>query len=138
MMNRTVRIRSLPTIIGGASLIAISLGLLVWIGMVQSAPKPIAAAPRVASRASVASPAPIAAAAITVVADPQAEIQKRISEKTGNTCFSTALVSRLLVPGDELDRQVASAGGDNRWLSKGERWVGSDPAAAVGAFGATW
>jgi hypothetical protein len=134
------RVRVLPTF-GGSVLVLIVVVLLASLALSRShagtasgaasTPAPAVAAPSLAVPSADSS-------VIAVAADPQLDIQMRIIRATGVTCFTFAIVDRLITPGAELDKQIALAGGDTRWLINGESWIGTDPNDAVKAFEATW
>jgi len=136
-MERT-RAKALATTVGSLTVLLLSVALFVWLLFGRTSghidgPTSLAAG---AASTPAAAPTP-AAAGIVAVQDPMTEIQLRIRQKSGNACFSNLFASRLQVPGDALDRQIAAAGGDHRWLSRDLSWIG-DSEEAVKAFGASW
>lgn len=141
MMKTKLRGASRSSLGTTTALVIIAVGLLVWLAVtrtpLESAPtQPLAAAGQ-ASAPAITATALAPSDDIEIVRDPQATIALRIGAATGNDCFVAAAPNRPIISGDELDRRVTEAGGDNRWLEPQAEWVGLAESATK-AFGASW
>jgi hypothetical protein len=137
---RLFRFRFLVSTIQIVGVTVLVAGILTWALLARQTAPSTSAAAGAGTVSTVPAAVQPAAAAVTIVdtRDPQADIQLRMSKATGNDCFVTALPLRILASDAELEKAIAKAGGDNRWLTAGSSWVGTDPSAAVNAFGAVW
>lgn len=93
----------------------------------------VATTPRPAFAAAGAA----ATSLIEIAPDPRAATIAKLNAQFGTTCFLTLRRFQDMDP-DRLDQEIASVGGDNRWLVPGRSWVGLDPEDAVKAFDASW
>lgn len=130
--------------ISAIGVVAVALLLLVWLAFARgsqdssdSGQPPQMMVPAAGAAAPTAVGVAPTAGAIQQVRDPQAEIALRVIATGGSTCFTHRVAFQATPSGKELDAQIDGVGGDHRWLTRDQSWIG-DAEEAVAAFGAKW